>query len=176
MICRGIAWILVRKGNSESSIDAFSFRFKMHLTKIKRSQSLESDLSRERHEWIHGMMNEHGDVEMYMEMTRKINQIDTQIERLKQSQNKGNGKGFKCKECGDIISTKCKLKRHVYMHTNKWPFKCDECGQGCRDKYMLTRHNRTHTGALPFACAFCGLKFSQKSNCTRHEKKTFYLI
>jgi hypothetical protein len=90
----------------------------------------------------------------------------------------GSGSGkrtFACPmtECGEVLSTRLALKRHLKRHSQDRPYACPH--PGCRKRFpessTLKRHIRIHTGNKPFKCRFknCSKAFADATNLSRHE-------
>ena len=76
-----------------------------------------------------------------------------------------------CDVCQKVFKAPEFLKEHMYnMHDGKG-YPCKECGQICRSKYYLeTQHMLQHTGERPYACNYCEKAFNRKTNLDVHTK------
>jgi len=75
-----------------------------------------------------------------------------------------------CGLCGKQSSSKCKLKKHLMIHTGEKPFPCEECGKRFVDREHWKRHSRVHSGERPFQCSVCKKQFTDNSILKTHSR------
>ena len=121
---------------------------------------------------------------------------DAEAEESSDTPNKG---GYKCEECGQILSRMQGLQVHMRIHSGEKPFTCNECGKSfrqisnlsshkishseerphqcnqCDKKYRLASqlvdHMRFHTGERPFVCKDCGKSYHRIESLRTHQNK-----
>nr|XP_039333558.1 LOW QUALITY PROTEIN: zinc finger protein 80 [Saimiri boliviensis boliviensis] len=82
----------------------------------------------------------------------------------------GEGKTYKCKECGKVFNKISLLVRRQQIDTGVKPYECQECGKAFREKADFIRHMRIHTGEKPYKCTGCGTIFNSRSHLLCHHR------
>ena len=104
---------------------------------------------------------------------------------------------FSCDRCGEVCSTKEKLKYHINKHLKrpcthcgkmlmmnkmKWhidqyhtenhlkPHICPVCQKGFATRQHYDDHMNIHTGNKPYVCKYCGRGFADRGNHRMHER------
>ena len=65
-----------------------------------------------------------------------------------------------CDICKKVFKYKCRLKKHMLVHTGEKDFECHACLKKFARKYHLTQHMVTHTKEKNFKCDLCQKKIS----------------
>lgn len=77
-------------------------------------------------------------------------------------------KGFHCKECKQIMSTRSALKRHIEnVHLKLKPFQCRYCQRPFAKKAHLISHEEIHS-RTPATCPHCKQTCLSKESLERH--------
>lgn len=81
-------------------------------------------------------------------------------------------KSFVCPICQKILSRKCRLIKHLSLHSeNKGFFECAECKKRFHLKQRLNIHiKKEHTNPKLHECEECGKRFALRTHLTVHRK------
>ncbi|XP_048193698.1 zinc finger protein 786-like [Perognathus longimembris pacificus] len=71
---------------------------------------------------------------------------------------------FPCSECRLAFPYRCRLKKHLCLHSGERPFQCPKsfCLKG------TLRIHQMHSTQKPFPCSQCGKSFIRQAHLTRH--------
>lgn len=85
------------------------------------------------------------------------------------AQKHGPGR-FKCKLCGDTLSTMDERKLHYLIaHPGQHPYQCQECGKSFQYKSTLYMHKKDHVAVKEsYPCSFCGKVFMKRDSFREH--------
>lgn len=73
-----------------------------------------------------------------------------------------------CELCGQVLTTRSSLLRHVRGHASMPSYLCDTCGKKFIHKSKLKRHKKLHTGEKPYVCSYCKRGFALKDTLLDH--------
>lgn len=79
-----------------------------------------------------------------------------------------NGKGYRCEDCGKVLSNFGSYKYHKQLHSDKTPFLCSHCGAGFKTKNAYDGHMITHDDNNPNKCHVCGKTYRQPASLANH--------
>ncbi|KAM3185892.1 hypothetical protein ACTXT7_005469 [Hymenolepis weldensis] len=76
-----------------------------------------------------------------------------------------------CEECKAGFITPGALKRHMFIHTRKFPFVCSVCGKGFPAKLRLKSHEYIHSKEKPFKCEICSSAYTTEGALKAHVRR-----
>ncbi|CAC5368653.1 KRAB [Mytilus coruscus] len=77
-------------------------------------------------------------------------------------------KMHECKDCGRLLATKERFRRHVRIHTGERPFGCEICGKRFAENGNLKAHMKIHNDDKQFECTYCSKKFIHNRTLRKH--------
>ena len=104
----------------------------------------------------------------YTNFDDESDQNDTQVPE--------GGSGHPCTLCGEVLSKKWRLKRHMdVVHLKIKKSSCEICGKAFGDNWKMKRHMMTHSDLRQFQCSVCGKLFSRHTNVRNHLMKVHHI-
>lgn len=77
---------------------------------------------------------------------------------------------FFCDQCGNNVTGKSALDRHLRKHSGIRPFQCEHCPARFLSAGELKGHQVMHTGDRNFPCRYCERTYVNYSGRLRHER------
>ncbi|XP_052083813.1 zinc finger protein 845-like [Mytilus californianus] len=77
-------------------------------------------------------------------------------------------KMHECKDCGRLLATKERFRRHVRIHTGERPFGCEICAKRFAENGNLKAHMKIHNDDKQFQCTYCSKKFIHNRTLRKH--------
>ncbi|XP_054277321.1 zinc finger protein 25-like isoform X1 [Macrosteles quadrilineatus] len=88
---------------------------------------------------------------------------------IKVKHNQVHNQKYCCNTCGYLTNDKGNLKKHVYLHEEKFCFHCEICNVSFKEKGGLTNHRKqAHSTEKPYKCVKCDSSFKTKTNLVYH--------
>jgi len=103
-----------------------------------------------------------------IEITQETLDIKEEIETKPVAKEPTNSK--QCGVCGEIFTTKGKLKQHQKEMEHEPRYECELCGKFFKTKGTKVAHKaRIHSDVMPYKCSKCDKRFKDQGSCRRHE-------